>query len=266
MSNADRGQVTASAAEVYDSFFVPALFAQWTDVVLDVAAVQPDHQVLDVGCGTGVLARAANARVGSSGHVTGIDPNEGMLDLARRSDPRVEWRTGVAEKLPFTDNRFDRAVSQFALMFFTDPDRAVAEMARVTQPGGRIALAVWDRLENNAGYARLADLIERLFGPPAARALRAPFQLGDAEALAEIARRGIEHPQITAHRGIAHFESLESWLHTEIRGWTLADEIDDDGFKGLLDAAADELDDLVGDGGIAFDVSALIVSGTPAAS
>ena len=79
MSDTDRGQVSASAAEVYDAFFVPALFEQWTDVLLDVADVRPGHRVLDVGCGTGVLARAAHARVGAHGHVAGLDPNDGML-------------------------------------------------------------------------------------------------------------------------------------------------------------------------------------------
>ena len=86
MSDTDRGQVSAAAAEVYDSFFVPALFEQWTDVVLEVADVRSGHRVLDVGCGTGVLARAAHARVGAGGHVAGLDPNDGMLAVARRAN------------------------------------------------------------------------------------------------------------------------------------------------------------------------------------
>jgi ubiquinone/menaquinone biosynthesis C-methylase UbiE len=266
MSDVDRGQVIASAAEVYDSFFVPALFGQWTDVVLDVGDVRAGHRVLDVGCGTGVLARAARKRVGAVGRVTAIDPNEGMLDLARRGEPAIEWHTGVAELLPFADSSFDRAVSQFALMFCTDPSQALAEIARVTAPDGRIALAVWDRFENNTGYARLAELIDRLFGPRAAQALRVPFEMGDPGLLADIASRGLAEPRVTSHGGTARFASLEAWLHTEVRGWTLADEIDDDGFTALLDAAAHDLDDLVGADGVAFDVSALVVCGAPKAS
>ena len=263
MGDSERGQVTATAAEIYNSFFVPALFSQWTAVVLDAADVQPGHSVLDVGCGTGVLSVAARERVGASGRVAGVDPNDGMLDVARRDEPSLEWRTGVAEQLPYPGSEFDRVVSQFALMFFTDPALALAEAARVTRSDGHIVFAVWDRFENNVGYARLADLIERLFGAAAARSLRAPFQLGDDTTLVDIASHGIIDPKVTAHRGTARFESLDAWLHTEIRGWTLADEIDDAGYAELLDAAGQDLGDLASATGVEFDVSALTVSGRP---
>lgn len=70
-------------------------------------------------------------------------------------------------------------------------------------------------------------------------------------------------PRVSAHRGTARFESLDAWLHTEIRGSTLADEIDDAGYAALLEAARHELADLAGSDGVAFDVSALTVSGPP---
>ena len=264
MSDTDRGQVSARAAEVYDAFFVPALFEQWADLILDVADVRPGHRVLDVGCGTGVLARAAHARVGARGHVQGLDPNDGMLAVARRAEPDIEWQPGLAEQLPYPDQSFDRTISQFALMFFTDPKAALTEMSRVTRPDGRVVFAVWDRLDNNRGYARLAALVEELFGSDAANAIRAPFQMGDVVSLADLATGALSDPTVTHHPGVARFESMEAWLHTEIRGWTLADTIDDHGFGTLLDAAHEQLSDLVAGGRVAFDVSALVVTGTAA--
>lgn len=263
MSDTERGQVTNDAAEVYDAFFVPALFEQWTGVILDAAGVRPGNRVLDVGCGTGVLARAARERAGTEGHVSGIDPNAGMLAVAGRSEPDIEWHTGLAEQLPFPDASFDCAVSQFALMFFADAQGALGEMRRVTRPGGRVTLAVWDNLEHNVGYARLSALVEELFGPDAADAIRAPFRMGDARALDALAATALTEPSISRHAGVARFESVEAWLHTEIRGWTLADTIDDQGFATLLDAARTALADVVSNSAVCFDVSALVVSGSP---
>lgn len=263
MSSTDRGQVSETAADVYERFFVPALFAQWAEVVLGLADVRPGHRVLDVGCGTGALARAARARVGPDGEVAALDPNVGMLDVARRADPDIDWRQGVAEQLPFPDRAFDRTVSQFALMFVTDAEAALSEMSRVTDRAGHVAVAVWDRLENNVGYERLADVVEALFGPAAANAIRAPFLLGDEDELAELAATALSGPTVTRRHGTAGFGSLTAWLHTEIRGWTLADVIDDDQFAALQDAAGRHLADLAEGDGVSFEVSALIVSGSP---
>jgi SAM-dependent methyltransferase len=260
MTDTDRGQVSAAAAEVYEGFFVPALFDQWTGPVLDAAGVAPRQRVLDVGCGTGVLARAAARRVGPGGSVTGLDPNTGMLAVARALERAVRWEHGVAEQLPFPDAAFDRTVSQFALMFCTDPPAAVAEMARVTAPGGRVAVAVWDGLENNHGYARLADLLGELFGPDARSALEAPFVLGNAPTLARLGA-SLRDAEVAAVGGVARFASLEAWMHTEIRGWTLADAIDDEGYDRLLERARRELADLVDVDGVAFEVSALVLAG-----
>ena len=107
-TDAARGQVAAAAAEVYEEFFVPALFGQWAAPMLDAAGVAAGDAVLDVGCGTGVVARAAARRVGPTGEVVGLDRNDGMLAVAARSLEPVTWRQGVAERLPFDDGRFDR--------------------------------------------------------------------------------------------------------------------------------------------------------------
>jgi ubiquinone/menaquinone biosynthesis C-methylase UbiE len=98
--------------------------------------------VLDVACGTGVVAREAARRVGPAGAVAGLDRNEGMLAVARRMAPGIAWRHGLAEALPFPDGAFDAVICQFGLMFFEDRGKALGEMWRALRPGGRLAVAV----------------------------------------------------------------------------------------------------------------------------
>jgi len=82
MTDAERGQVNTAAAEIYDAFFVPALFGQFPGQVLDHAKVGAGARVVDIGCGTGIVAIAAHRLVGADGQVVGVDPNEGMLAVA----------------------------------------------------------------------------------------------------------------------------------------------------------------------------------------
>ncbi len=128
MEETATGQVSKSAADFYEEYFVPALFVARTEKVLDAADLQPGQSVLDVGCGTGVLARDALTRAGPSGSVTGVDLNEGMIATARRAAPDINWTEAPAETLPFEDASFDAVISQFALMFFADKEAALKEM------------------------------------------------------------------------------------------------------------------------------------------
>jgi SAM-dependent methyltransferase len=264
MSDGDRGQVNRSAAEVYEEFFIPALFQQWAGQVADAARIKSGQRVLDVACGTGVLARAAAAPVGASGSVVGLDVNEGMLAVAAQKAPQIEWRQGKAETLPFDDDSFDAVVSQFGLMFFVDRQAALREMMRVLRPGGHFAVAVWASLDHTPGYAALVDLLLRLFGEPAANALRAPFILGDKDTLRTLfTAAGIPNTTITTYPGTARFPSIQAWVFTDIKGWTLADMIDDAQYERLLKESEQVLAPFVhADGSVAFSAPALIITAT----
>ena len=264
MSASETGQVIGSAAEAYEAFFVPALFAEWPPRVANAACIQPGQRVLDVACGTGVLARTVAEWVGATGSVIGLDLNEGMLAVARRRAPAIEWRQGQAEALPYGDGRFDAVVSQFGLMFFTDRVAALREMRRVVRPGGRLAVAVWDALDRSPGYAAMADLLRRLFGDEVAGALHAPFALGDRDLLrALFAEAGMSDATIATEMGTARFPSIASWVHTDIKGWTLAETLDDAQFALLLSEAERDLQPFVAaDGSVAFDSPAHIVAAT----
>lgn len=255
-----------AGARAYEGLHVPALFQQWCPRVLDAAGVESGHRVLDVACGTGVLAREAAGRAGSAGSVVGIDPEPGMLAVARELAPEVEWREAVAEALPFEDRSFDAVVSQFGLMFFSDRSRALREMIRVLKPGGRLAVAVWDSLENSGAYPVEVSLLERMAGEAAADALRAPFLLGDeAELVALFERSGAESVLIETANGTARFPSIRTMVEADLRGWlpVMGVFLEEDQVRNILDEAETALADFVAaDGTVVFDSPAHIVTAT----
>lgn len=264
MDKSEKGQVTQIAAEVYEEFFVPALFQQWASRVADVAQISSNQRVLDVACGTGILTREVSERVGAGGSVVGLDPNEGMLLVAKRKAPEIEWRQGRAEVLPFESNNFDAVVCQFGLMFFENRRAALEEMVRVLRQGGHLAVAVWDLLENIPGYTAVTKLLERLFGSEVADAMQAPFVLGNTKILQSLfADADVSNIQIMTYEGTARFPSINSWIYTETKGWTFADMIDDAQYQRLLQEAEKELRQFVTpEGTVAFRLPAHIVTST----
>lgn len=212
-------EAQVAAANAYEALFVPALFGQWASRVLDAANVAAGQRVLDVACGTGVLAREAYLRTGTTGYVAGLDPDLGMLAVARDSCPSVDWRQGTAESMPFPDALFDAVVSQFGLMFM-DRGRAIREMLRVLKPDGRLVVAVWDAAGNIPAYAAEIALLDRVAGTRAADALRAPFVLGDRKLLAEtFDDAGARSVAISTASGVARFPGIRVMVEADLRGW-----------------------------------------------
>jgi SAM-dependent methyltransferase len=259
MDDATTGQVTAEAADLYERFFVPALFGQWPPRLLDLAGVGPGDDVLDVGCGTGVLARAAVTRVGAAGRVTGVDVNPGMLAVAAREEPRVEWLRAAAESLPVGEDSADAVVSQFAAMFFTDRAAAVCEMARAVRTGGRVGVATWAGLPDTPGYAAMVGLVRDVVGEEAARALETPFAIGRPEELRALVASSFEEVAVHVLDGEARFPSIEAWVDTDIHAWTLSDLVDDAGLTELHAAARRRLAHFRdGSGRVRFPAPALV--------
>ncbi len=259
MSDKKTGQVSTAAAEVYDNYYLPAMFAEWAPRVAAAAAIDSGDRVLDVACGTGVLALEAATRSGNPERVTGVDNNAGMLAVARRKMAAINWHEAAAESLPFADASFDCVVCQFGLMYFEDRARALSEMWRVLAGGGRLALAVWDRLDACPGFAAEERVwVEAIGGEED----EAPWSLGDRQALEDLlARAGIFDADIETRAGSTRFASIDDWIYAGVRGWTEDEAISDDRLARLLATAKRSLEQFAGtDGRVAFATSAHLVS------
>lgn len=259
-------QELESTALSYQELMVPALFEKWADRVLDEAKTGPGDKILDVACGTGVLARVAANRSGRSGFVAGLDMNPGMLSVAGKLAPEIAWREGKAEKLPWENDFFDAVVSQFGLMFFEDRQEALREMLRVLQPGGRLVVAVFDSLDNNPAYKAMTEIFDNIIGKEVGQALRFPFSLGDTAELESLCTEsGLATALISTRKGRARFPDVKAMVLADVRGWfPLAGFVlDNNQIEEVVRKAEPALSEFTAaDGSVEFPVSAHFITYT----
>ena len=271
MSKHETWQFAGNAPETYQRALVPAIFAPWVSQVVDLANPRQGDHVLDVACGTGVVARAAASRVGSAGAVTGIDLNPGMLTVAKSvpvsdqaSSAPIHWQEGNADKLPFPNNVFDIVYCQLGLQFFPDRPAALREMHRVLVAGGRLAVMVWGGLQESPGFAKLADLLQRHIGREAASFMHAPFSLSDPEELAALARSaGFRDVAVQSRDGTVQFPSIEHFIANYVAGTPLAGYVSAAGEEArehLLSEAQSALRKFVENGELVFPIAARLLN------
>lgn len=167
-----------NAPENYERFFVPAIGAPVADDLIKVAALRQNERVLDVACGTGVVARLASQLVGTEGFVAGLDVNPGMLAVARKTMPpavAAEWHEASAQAMPFPDASFDAVLCQMSLQFMPDKQAALREMRRVLSSGGRLILNIPGPIP--PPFNILAETLARDIGPEAAGFVNQVFSL-----------------------------------------------------------------------------------------
>ena len=233
MSDRGQWQVAGNAAEAYERALVPAVFAAWAPLVVALADPRPGERVLDVACGTGVVARLVAQQVGRTGHVTGLDLNPGMLavgasiasnETATRAP--ITWQEASATKMPLPDAAFDVAYCQLGLQFSSDRPAALREMHRVLVPGGRLGLMVWRDIQHSPGFGVLAAALARHVSAEAAGVMRAPFGLAQAEELrALVAAAGFHDIAIRPVAGTVCFPSAARFVQDYVAGSPLASHV-----------------------------------------
>ena len=176
--------MSATPAEAYEQYLVPAIFEPWALKVLGAHPPKPGSRVLDLACGTGIGARSGAAVVGRTGRVDAIDADEEMLAVARATrardgDAPIVWHHASAVDVPFEAGRFDVVLCFEGLQFFPDRSAALREIRRVLRAGGVFVGTVWGPLAQNPAYEALAVALRRFVSEDAARL--PPFTLTDAE-------------------------------------------------------------------------------------
>ena len=178
---------TGTAAENYENHFVPKIARPVSVALLGAADLRPGERDLDVACGTGLIARLAAERVGASGTVTGLDLSPDMIEVARASSPStITWNVGDAESLPFPDHAYDVVLCQMGLMFMQDRHAAVAEMQRVTAPGGRVVVNTPGVIQ--PPFALMEQALVDHISADLGGFVRAVFSMHDPEGLASLLR------------------------------------------------------------------------------
>jgi ubiquinone/menaquinone biosynthesis C-methylase UbiE len=250
-----------SGPEIYERHMVPAIFGPWAVDLVKLSAPKPGERVLDVACGTGIVARLATQHIGPKGRVVGLDLNSGMLTVARSASlgfENIEWREGNATALPLSDKTFDLVLCQQGLQFFPDRLASSKEMHRVLAPGGRLAISVWSSISNCPGFLALAEALESHVGSEAAAFMRSPFSLTTESELRSLVEgagfRGVRiHP---ATKRLV-FPSPEEFVKRYVGASPLANIVaraESKSQQALLDSVSKALQSYVSPDGLAFPI------------
>jgi len=218
-------QLTADAVQLRERYSVRYFIGPWAPGLVALAAPRPGERVLDVACGTGLVARLAATAVGPTGQVTGLDINENMLVVARSLPPppgaSVIWVEGDAGAMDFPGASFDVILCQQGLQFFPDQAAALREMHRVLVPGGRVLLSVW----RSAGpyNVAVAQALEQYAGVATATRYRSSRVVPDAGALQRLlAEAGFRKVHIRRSAMTIRLPSLESFVLGHLSGGSVA--------------------------------------------
>jgi SAM-dependent methyltransferase len=201
--------ITFDDGEAYEGFM-----GKWSrlvgEIFLDWIAQPAGLRWVDIGCGNGAFTDLLLTRAAAA-HVDGIDPSPGQLKFAqtRLAGRPAAFHLGPAAQLPFADDSFDAAAMALVLFFVPEPEKGVAEMVRVTKPGGAITAYVWDVLNGGFPSEPAADPM-RAFGIEPGRPPRA--DISTLSALQDLwTGAGLEGVATRTIEVVRDFENFDDW-------------------------------------------------------
>lgn len=254
-----------SAPENYERYFVPTIGAPLADDLIDIAAIRPGERVLDVACGTGVVARLAAERVGATGAVAGLDINPGMLAVARSvTSPNIsiDWYESSAEEIPLPDEAFGVVLCQLGLQFMPDKLAALREMRRVLAPGGRLLIRVVGPTPRI--FVILDEALARHINPEAKAFVDLVFSLHDTSELERlISGAGFREVAIHADTRKLRLPAPEEFLWQYVRSTPLAGlvaQVDDEKRVALERDVVEKWQAFVEDGALTLHIRDVVAT------
>src|SRR6187401_3153873 len=158
----EQAQRLPDFADIFERVLVPAIFDRYArDLIERARPFGPSDRILDLGCGTGIVARILRERLGGAAHITGLDVNAAMLAKARSIAPEITWIEGSAVALPFADCSFEVVLAQQVLQFVPDRAAAAREIRRVLVPGGRLIASTWKPRSDQPLFEALGQVAEK---------------------------------------------------------------------------------------------------------
>jgi len=256
-----------SFPEIYEQALVGPLFEPWVEPLLEDVALAPGDRVLDVACGTGIVARVARKRLGSTEMIVGVDVSPPMLAVAARIAPTIDWRKGDAGMLPLRDGEaFDVVLCQQGFQFFPDRAAAARQMHRALAKGGRLGVSTWRPDEEFPVLRELRRIAEQHLGPIVDRR----HSLGDPRPLEAVLRESGFH-DVRSKRFSQTIRFQDGSVFVRLNAMALismsaqASKLQDEEQQRTVDAIVRDSAELVrahtGDAGFAFEIGANVVLG-----
>lgn len=222
MSVDEHWQMDASAPELYERYLVPAITSIWANDLLDRVKLKREESVLDIACGTGIVARLAQER-GHLGKLVGIDLNTAMLGIARSKSATIEWIEGSALDLPFDRGKFDVVLCQLGLQFFPDRPLALKEMARVLKPDGRVGLSVYSSIERTPAAHAFVQALDACLGPEASRTKRSEHLSCDVQEVGNwLKQAGFDAVDVAVVAKQITFPSMRDYVRFQLKATPMA--------------------------------------------
>ena len=267
ITDVESWQIAGDSPAAYEQYLVPGFFKPWAEKLVQLSSPSPGSTILDVACGTGIVARTVASKAGSNARITGLDINQQMLDkaseMAEKSGLEINWQQGGAGDLPFEDNRFDHLFCQQAMQFFPEPQQVLKEMFRVLKPGGALALNILRSIQHNPAYKILAHELEEHAGETAGTMMRSPFRDWDQKTIrGMVTEAGFGDIQIHLEIISMRYPSPEEFLRREAASSPLAGEIEamePDIRRDLIDDLNKSIETYTDDRGVIFPMETCMV-------